>query len=681
MPRELVLGNTRMLISFDADYRMRDFYYPHVGSENHTGGSVSRFGLYVDGKFRWVERGQGWSIAIGYEPDSLVGRVEARHEELGIALVAIDTVDFHEALYVREIVVHNLRPAAREVRLYFHHDFSISETAVGDTASFDPGSGGVVHYKGARYFLANVLIGDTPGATEWATGQKGVNGREGTFRDAEDGVLSGNPIAQGAVDSVLGAACQVPGNGESKVMYWLAAGQRWQGAWDGVRELDAKVIERHPSSFLERTRDYWRLWVSKENPDFADLPEAVAALYRRSLYVARMHVDAGGAIIAATDSDIVAFARDTYAYCWPRDGALTARALDDAGYESPSLQFFEFCADHLTASGFLLHKYTAEGSLGSSWQPWIDASAEDAIPDGHEGSSVPKQPGHSYARQLPIQEDETALVLWALWRHFERWRNVEAVRGLYGRLVKKSARFLTRYRDRATRLPGPSYDLWEERRGISTFTAGAVVGGLEAAVSFARAFGESDVAAEYAGAAGEIRRAMEAHLFRPELGRFARQVNVRRSGEVVVDTVLDSSLYGVFAFGAFPADDPRVVATLRAIETDLACKTEIGGYARYADDPYFQVTHDLGRVPGNPWLICSLWIAQHKIATARSRADLRGAHDLLAWVESRKTASGLLPEQLDPFSGAPLSVSPLTWSHAELVATVAAYVAKYRSLT
>jgi len=30
----------------------------------------------------------------------------------------------------------------------------------------------------------------------------------------------------------------------------------------------------------------------------------------------------------------------------------------------------------------------------------------------------------------------------------------------------------------------------------------------------------------------------------------------------------------------------------------------------------------------------------------------------------------LLSEQLDPNSGAPLSVSPLTWSHAELIATV-----------
>lgn len=358
-----------------------------------------------------------------------------------------------------------------------------------------------------------------------------------------------------------------------------------------------------------------------------------------------------------------------------------ARALDAAGYETPSLKFFEFCADRLTKNGYLLHKYTAEGALGSSWHPWIDSSPEDAVPDGQcDESFTARDPGGGYHTQLPIQEDETALVVWALWQHFQRWRNVEAVRGLYGRLVKKAGRFLSHYRDPSTGLPGPSYDLWEERRGISTFTCGAVVGGLEAAASFARAFGEEAVAAEYATAADGFRRAMEAQLFRPELGRFARRVNVRRSGEVVVDGTLDSSLAGVSAFGAFAPDDPRVVATMRAVETGLACKTEVGGVARYFDDRYFQVTPDLNRVPGNPWLICSLWLAEHKIATARQRADLGPVLDILRWIESKKMSSGLLPEQLHPFSGEPLSVAPLAWSHAAFVSCVLGYAAKHRSL-
>ena len=90
MPRLLSLGNERMLVSFDADYRLRDFFYPHIGTENHLGGSQSRMGIHVDGQFRWLERAAGWSIAIGYEPDTLVGRVEARHDQLGIALTCTE---------------------------------------------------------------------------------------------------------------------------------------------------------------------------------------------------------------------------------------------------------------------------------------------------------------------------------------------------------------------------------------------------------------------------------------------------------------------------------------------------------------------------------------------------------------------------------------------------------------
>lgn len=680
MARHLSLGNARMLVSFDADYRLRDLYYPHIGSENHAGGALSRIGVYVDGQFRWIERASGWVITIGYEPDTLVGRTEARHDQLGLALTFTEAVDFNEALLVREVSVNNLRPEPRQARLFFHHDLSISNSDAGDTALYDPVTGGVVHYKGARYFLANVLVNGTAGVTQWATGQKGMNGKEGTFRDAEDGALSRNPIAQGAVDSVVGVTCELPAGGSAEVWYWLGAAPRWQGSWDAVRELNAKVMERGPAAFLQRTRDFWRLWVTKEAIDFADLPDAVRRLYSRSLLALRMHIDVDGAVIAATDSDILSFARDTYGYCWPRDGALVARALDAAGYGTAAQEFFEFCADHLTDQGFLHHKYTPEGATGSSWHPWIDTSLDTALPSG----VVERQPGlanaNGYEVQLPIQEDETALVIWALWKHFERWRNIEHVSGLYGRLVKKGAHFLASYRDPSTRLPGPSYDLWEERRAISTFTCGAVVGGLDAAASFARAFGESAVATEYASAAQEIRQAMAAHLFRPELGRFARSVSVRRNGAIVVDPVLDSSIYGAFAFGAFAPDDARVVATMRAVETGLACKTSVGGLARYTDDYYFQVSRDLEQVPGNPWIICTLWVAEHKIATATRRDDLPAARELLAWAASRATPSGLLPEQLHPFTGESISVLPLTWSHAAFVSCVLDYVKKFRTL-
>ena len=152
-----------------------------------------------------------------------------------------------------------------------------------------------------------------------------------------------------------------------------------------------------------------------------------------------------------------------------------------------------------------------------------------------------------------------------------------------------------------------------------------MIGGLHAAAQFATIFGECDLARRYETAALEIRQGMDTHLWRPELGRFARMIRVH-GGVVEVDTTIDASLYGAFAFGAYPPDDPRVEATMKAIRDQLWCKTDVGGVARYANDYYHQVGKDIATVPGNPWFICTMWLAQHAIAHAKTSADLsRGA--------------------------------------------------------
>ena len=86
-----------------------------------------------------------------------------------------------------------------------------------------------------------------------------------------------------------------------------------------------------PQGVIDRTSSYWRLWVGGTNINFGNLPPKVVELFKRSLLVLRTQIDNGGAIVAANDSDIMQFSRDTYSYMWPRDGALVANALDMAG--------------------------------------------------------------------------------------------------------------------------------------------------------------------------------------------------------------------------------------------------------------------------------------------------------------------------------------------------------------
>jgi GH15 family glucan-1,4-alpha-glucosidase len=174
-------------------------------------------------------------------------------------------------------------------------------------------------------------------------------------------------------------------------------------------------------------------------------------------------------------------------------------------------------------------------------------------------------------------------------------------------------------------------------------------------------------------AAQEIRDAALTNLWDEDRGRFVRTVAVLPDGLIVKDATVDISLAGIFLFGLLPADDPRVVSTMRAIEDRLTVKTPVGGVARYENDYYFQISQDVANVPGNPWFISTLWLAEWYIAIARTTADLEKPRALLDWCRTKALPSGVLAEQVHPYTGEPLSVSPLTWSHAAFVSAVQHY--------
>jgi GH15 family glucan-1,4-alpha-glucosidase len=50
--------------------------------------------------------------------------------------------------------------------------------------------------------------------------------------------------------------------------------------------------------------------------------------------------------------------------------------------------------------------------------------------------------------------------------------------------------------------------------------------------------------------------------------------------------------------------------------------------------------------------------------------------EVLRWTAARALESGVLAEQLNPNTGEPMSVSPLTWSHATVITTVLQYIDK-----
>jgi len=282
--------------------------------------------------------------------------------------------------------------------------------------------------------------------------------------------------------------------------------------------------------------------------------------------------------------------------------------------------------------------------------------------------------------QLPIQEDETALVLFAMAHHFEQYHDFEWLQEMYECFVKQAAGFLVSYREKETHLPLASYDPWEEFRGVGSYTAATVYAGLTAAAKMSQALGHLTHAHLYQEAADQTRQAILFHLFDEGTQRFVKMIRRREGKQIEKDLTLDASLALLWHFDILPPNDQRIASTMRQLEEALRVRTTIGGYARYPMDRYQFDGQPSKDVPGNPWIITTLWFAQWQIAVARNIEELQKPLQALRWVQKAATPAGILPEQLHPHTGKHLSVAPLTWSHAVYVDTFLQFLEKETEL-
>lgn len=680
MPRPLILGNGNMLATFDHDLQMRDFYFPYVGMEDHTEyGHRHRVGVFIEGiGVRWLDD-DSWQIEANYKTETLVTQSVALNKELGLKVTSNDFVHPIFNSLIRQFTIESTVKEVRIVKMFFHHDLHIYGDKQKDTAFYEPHSNTIIHYRGSRYFLIggttnnptecktaietdafssilkNLHSSKVCGLSDYTVGKIGYKGLEGTWRDAEDGVLTKHPIEQGSVDSTVGIYANVSSEQPCTISLWLSAGKKL----DDVLEQHNTIVEKGVEYLQRNCHNYWKSWVNKSQLDFGNLKPAHRELFKRSLLTVRQLCDNHGGIIAAADADIMEFNKDTYTYVWPRDGAFISLALDKAGYHEVARRFFEFCNRVQMPDGYLLHKYSPDGSVGSSWHPWYK-----------NGEA-----------QLPIQEDETSLVIYAIFKHFEKIQDFEFLQVMYEEFICKAGNFLADFTEPTTGLPLASYDLWEEQRGVFTYTTACTIAGLDAAAKISHILGHFTHSERYQHAADKMRQAMLFHLYNEEHNRFCKKIVRSKEQTIEVDTTVDSSLCAIWKLGVLPIDDKRVQSTMQALKDYLTVHTKVGGIARYQSDYYHAVSAHTAEVTGNPWILTTLWLAQWQLLHTKTIEELTAIQETLDWAVKNAEASGLLAEQLDPFTGKPLSVGPLTWSHATYIETIMMYIEQVKKLT
>lgn len=663
--RPLIFGNGKILICEDERGTIRDVYFPYVGLENH--GNLIRVGvcdldsLYCSWLENWTVRqryksefetefcnrileisgapeeknakntaekrtGKGTGSEKGSEriPEacrevtSNIGETVFENPELGLKVTVWEAVHPSTNIFYRTFEVRNVSNSSRRLRLFSNQNYRILETKIGETAVIDKHV--LIHYKRDRYFLH----ASEPAFDQYAAGTAEWKGLEGTWKDMEsDANLSGNPVAHGSVDSTLGWTLPELKPGEAtRVHFWIVLGKNYCN----VLKVHKRVKEAGKSDLFHHNFNFWNSFTERVSvlPEYAwmpQLPEKVIKSFYRSLLAAVAHMDITGSVIASCDSDIRQFGADLYTYCWPRDAAWVCLALDRARYHHLSAETFEFFSKTITTRGNFLHKYTPAGDFGSTWHP------------------VPM-----------IQIDETGLPLYALYNNWEIAKSVWTTGRYYRGLVIPAANYLTKSVDKETDLPISSFDLWEERKGVHTYSACTVYAGLRGACELARSLGDYSNADIWKAAADRVKEAIIERLYDGKLKRFRRSLE---------ESTLDSSVFAVWYFGILPPDDPRVVRTMEAIEHELLRPS--GGIARYLHDSYYGYM--------NSWIICTLWLSQWHSAMG----NLERALELLVWCATHAHPSGLMPEQIDD-RGRPLSVLPLAWSHSAFVLAVLEYL-------
>ncbi|MBL8159511.1 glycoside hydrolase family 15 protein [Candidatus Saccharibacteria bacterium] len=637
MTRPVVLSNGSMHVGINRYAMVHDFFYPYVGLENHATADRMRhrIGVWVDNQFTWLDD-KSWRFTYGYEPEALIGLITAHHERLGITLKFHDTVDSEYDAFLRNIHIVNSGDQQRSVRLFMHQVFRISNSLSGDTAQYLPGENAILHYKGHRAFVVGAVDNKGVEFDQHAIGIFGIEGKEGTFRDAEDGELSGNNVEHGRVDTVIRCVVDVPAHDSAIVNYWVACGKTTQGAILLHRQLKKDTVA-HRQAVTEQS---WRYWLGKSGDIRASIDADFKDSFTKSLLITKSHVDSRGGVIASTDTTMLNYSRDSYTYCWPRDGAYTMWPLLRLGYKDELQRFFEFCRRGLTTDGFLMHKYQPDGAIGSSWHAYVYA-----------GKAEP-----------PIQEDETAIVLFLCGEYYRQTGDEFFLKQYYENFIKKMANFLCAYVDEDTKLPHASYDLWEEKFLTSTYTVATVYGGLVTAVDLAELVGDQHSATRWQAMAEQIATAARSTLYNKERKFFYKGIRVQDDGLYYDDVIDLSSFYGAFMFGLFPIDSPEVKESYETICREFGVCVEdckVTPMPRYEHDRYDAVDEK----GANPWFITTLWIAQYYFETGR----VEDARVILAWVRDSMMGSGVLSEQINPYTQEFISVAPLTWSQAEYI--------------
>ena len=392
---------------------------------------------------------------------------------------------------------------------------------------------------------------------------------DSAWNDAQDGTLSGNPVAAYLTDSAQRIDLTFDASGHATARVFVAFGAARSGY------ADARALGT--DAFIQRDHDTWAAYASSLLlPD--SLPSTIAQADRdaivRATRRALLHI--GNGTDAATGAIVASIARQApYGLDWPRDGAFFDYGLDVAGRVAAVTQRLAWALPLARANAVtpgMINPFTDP-------QPPIDPrNGRRQYPEAawemnyyNDGTM-----GGFYRFEI----DNTAWMIWSASVHLAYVDDAQrmTLANQYWPRIQASADLLAAWRDPATGLNAPANE-----DDNAAFTSGlhggtAVFAALEASARVARLLGHEDIATRWEQRAGELRDALVAAFYDPQHARFVNNV----TGGATTNpgsASLGPTAWLVWPAHLLPYDDTRVAAQVRYdLEEVLATLRGDAGY-------------------------------------------------------------------------------------------------------
>lgn len=381
---------------------------------------------------------------------------------------------------------------------------------------------------------------------------------------------------------------------------------------------------------LRDTQAYWRNWIARFDKP-THWPDAV----RRSLLTLRAltHARTGGVLAAPTTSlpeKPGGKSNWDYRYSWLRDATFTVSALLNAGYHQEARQWRDWMLRAVAGTPSELRiMYRIDGSRH------LNEWTVDWLP-GYRWAR-PVRVGNAAAAQRQIDVLGEVLDTMAL--------SIQA--GL-----EPSSQEIQVARDVVERIEvlwqDTGHGVWESRGEPRQYTYSKVMAwvGVDRFLRHPalNRTAEADTVRRFQALRDSIHREVCEEGYHPGLGTFVQHYG----GEV-----LDGSLLLMPLVGFLPANDPRMAATIAAIERDLM------------EDGLVRRKRAEGSEPEGAFLACSCWMADCLSLQGRDTA----AREIFERLLAVRNDVGLLSEEYN-LRGRHLAGNfPQTLSHLALVTT------------